>query len=201
MVNLIRRDLVVQKWQIYIFIPFILVFVISNVPPVLTFLVSSTFIPYNALTYDERAETDRLLNSLPYTREQIIASRYVGAAFYMVISIILTSFLLYVFQKSFTFSHIVIGAGLFLTFVALTLPIYLIVKQGNVTLFILIGLILSVWLIGPIVSFVMRNFPGFVELITSLSTSMMYVVGTAFVLVLYVLSWGTSLFIYNRKVF
>lgn len=48
---------------------------------------------------------------------------------------------------------------------------------------------------------VMRNLRGFVGLITSLSISMMYVVGTAFVIILYVLSWATSLFFYNRNVF
>lgn len=200
-INLIKRNVIVQKWQIYIFIPFILFFVIGNVPPVLTFLVACTFIPFNALTYDERAKTDILLNSLPYTRKEIIASRYIGAAVYMVISLAITSGVLYIFQKPFTLTHIVIGAGLFLTFVALTLPIYVLVKQGNVTLFILIGFIVSVWLIGPVVSFITNNFPGFVEFIISLSNSSLYLVGFIAVILLYILSWGISTLVYERKVF
>ena len=52
-----------------------------DVHPVLTFIVASVFIPFNTYAYDEKAETNILLNSLPYTRNEIIASRYLGAVF------------------------------------------------------------------------------------------------------------------------
>src|SRR5690625_7695346 len=73
MFNLMRRDLIIQKWQLLVFIPFILVFILTNSHPILTFLVSSFYIPFNAYYYDEKAETNILLNSLPYTRKEIIA--------------------------------------------------------------------------------------------------------------------------------
>ena len=79
MFNLIRRDVILQKRQLLFFIPFILFFIFTNSHPVLTFLVASIFIPFNAYAYDEKAETNVLLNSLPYTRKEIIASRYLGA--------------------------------------------------------------------------------------------------------------------------
>lgn len=200
MVNLVKRHLIVQKWQIYTFIPFVLVFVLSNVPPILIFLVVSIFIPYNALTYDERAETDKLLNSLPYTRKEIIASRYMGAIVYMIFSLVITSFLLHLFQKPFTFVDLVMGAGLFLVFVALTFPVYVFIKQGNITLFILIGLILSVWLVRPTVAFMTTNYPELITVITTISKSSMYIIGSIFVMLLYCLSWWLSLYLYERKV-
>lgn len=91
MFHLIKRDVILQKKQLLIFIPFILFFIFMDVHPVLTFLVASVFIPFNTYAYDEKAETNILLNSLPYTRKEIIASRYLGAIFYMSIAIVLTS--------------------------------------------------------------------------------------------------------------
>jgi len=99
LVNLIRRDLILQKNQLLIFIPFILVFVITDSPPILTILVASIFIPFNALGFDEKVESHILLNSLPYTRKEIIASRYIGALIYMIFSIGAVSFLLFIFDK------------------------------------------------------------------------------------------------------
>ena len=65
MFNLIRRDVIIQKRQLLIFIPFILIFIISDKHPALIFLVASIIIPYNTYTHDEKAETNILLNSLP----------------------------------------------------------------------------------------------------------------------------------------
>lgn len=201
MVNLIKRDLIVQKWQLLFFIPFILVFVIADIPPVLTFLVSSIFIPFNTLTYDERADTDILLNSLPYTRKEIIASRYLGAIVYSALSIGLVSFLLFLFQRSFTVKDILIGVGMFLLFVAISFPIYFFVKHGNVTLFLLIGFLVIAWLSGPIVSFIMKHFPEFVNYVISLSEFHMFLLGFVIVVIFYILSWIITAFIYERKVF
>lgn len=201
MVNLIKRDLIVQKWQLLFFIPFILVFVIADMPPVLTFLVSSIFIPFNTLTYDERADTDILLNSLPYTRKEIIASRYLGAIVYSALSIGLVSFLLFLFQRSFTVKDILIGVGMFLLFVAISFPIYFFVKHGNVTLFLLIGFLVIAWLSGPIVSFIMKHFPEFVNYVISLSEFHMFLLGFVIVVIFYILSWIITAFIYERKVF
>lgn len=201
MVNLIKRDLIVQKWQLLFFIPFILVFVIADMPPVLTFLVSSIFIPFNTLAYDERADTDILLNSLPYTRKEIIASRYLGAIVYSALSIGLVSFLLFLFQRSFTVKDILIGVGMFLLFVAISFPIYFFVKHGNVTLFLLIGFLVIAWLSGPIVSFIMKHFPEFVNYVISLSEFHMFLLGFVIVVIFYILSWIITAFIYERKVF
>lgn len=201
MVNLIKRDLIVQKWQLLFFIPFILVFVIADMPPVLTFLVSSIFIPFNTLTYDERADTDILLNSLPYTRKEIIASRYLGAIVYSALSIGLVSFLLFLFQRNFTVKDILIGVGMFLLFVAISFPIYFFVKHGNVTLFLLIGFLVIAWLSVPIVSFIMKHFPEFVNYVISLSEFHMFLLGFVIVVIFYILSWIITAFIYERKVF
>ena len=45
MLNLIKRDAISEKKQLYVFIPFMLFFILMQVPPILTFLVVSIYIP------------------------------------------------------------------------------------------------------------------------------------------------------------
>ena len=65
MLNLIKRDVILQKRQLLLFIPFILVFILLGAPPVLIFLVASIFIPFNTNAIDEKHETKILLKYLP----------------------------------------------------------------------------------------------------------------------------------------
>ena len=132
MFNLIRRDVILQKRQLLLFIPFIVFFIIMDANPALIFLVASLIIPFNTYAYDEKAETNILLNSLPYTRTEIIASRYLGAIIYMVLAIGVTSLTLFAFNKPFTMTDIAIGSGLFLLFAAFTFPLFYIFKPGYI---------------------------------------------------------------------
>src|SRR5699024_11880079 len=113
MINLIRRDLIIQKWQLLFFIPSILVFALTYMPAILIIIVASIFIPFNTLYYDERAETNILLISLPYTRKEIIASRFLGVIVYLCVSIMIVSLLLLLFQKSITLTYIISSNVLF----------------------------------------------------------------------------------------
>lgn len=201
MFNLIRRDIILQKRQLLIFIPFIFVFVIMSVSPALTFMVASIFIPFNAFGYDEKAETNILLNSLPYTRTEIIASRYLGAVLYMILSIGLTILALFVFNKPFGLTDILIGSGLFLLFAALTFPLYYIFKPGYITTIVLISFILLTWISRSIVIFMEKHLTEVIHFLSSLSMSTLYMVATVSIIVIYLISWGISTLIYQRKVF
>ncbi|WP_096186385.1 ABC-2 transporter permease [Evansella halocellulosilytica] len=201
MFNLIRRDVIIQKRQLLIFIPFILFFIIMGAHPALTFLVASIFIPFNTYGYDEKVETNILLNSLPYTRTEIIASRYLGAIVYMVLAIGVTSVALFAFNKPFSFTDIAIGSGLFLLFAALTFPLFYIFKQGYITTVVIISFILLTWMAGPVVSFINENLTAITAFIVNLSIPVLYMGATIIIMFVYALSWGITNIIYKRKAF
>jgi len=201
MFNLIRRDLIIQKYHILIFIPFILFFIIMNSHPALIFLVASIFIPFNTFGYDEKVKTNILLNSLPYTRNEIIASRYIGAIVYMLLSIGLTSLALYLFNKPFTITDIAIGCSLFLLFVAFTFPLFYVLKPGHITTVVLISFIILAGIGPPIVMFLAEHLTAITRFINALSMTEIYIAGTVIVMVAYALSWGLTTFIYQRKAF
>lgn len=201
MFNLIRRDVILQKRQLLIFIPFIFFFIIMGAQPALIFLVASIFIPFNTYAYDEKAETNILLNSLPYTRREIIASRYLGALLYMILSIGIASLALLAFNKPFSITDIAIGSGLFLLFAAFTFPLFHLFKSGYITTVVLISFLLLTYLSGPIVSFINENLTVITDFIFSLSTQILYMGAAAVILTFYAVSWGVTTVIYQRKAF
>jgi len=201
MLNLIKRDVILQKRQLVLFIPFILVFILVGAPPVLIFLVASIFIPFNTYAYDEKVETNILLNSLPYTRTEIIASRYLGAIVYMILSIGVTSLALLAFNKHFTISDIAIGSGLFLLFAAFTFPLFQIFKQGYITTVILISFILLTWISRPIALYMNEHLATIIDFVDNTSVTVLYIGATFFIMLIYIISWGMTNSIYQRKAF
>lgn len=201
MFNLIRRDVILQKKLLLTYIPFIGFFIFMDSHPVLIFLIVSIFIPFNTYAYDEKAETNILLNSLPYTRKEIIASRYLGAIIYMVLSVGITSIALFVFNKPFTVTDLAMGSGLFLLFAALTFPLFYIFKSGHITTVVLISFILLAG-VGPhIVSFLAEHLTAITDFIASLSIPTLYTGAAAVIVILYAASWGVTTVIYQRKAF
>lgn len=169
--------------------------------PALIFLVASIFIPFNTYAYDEKAETNILLNSLPYTRKEIIASRYFGAIIYMVLAIGVTSLALFVLNKSFTMTDMAIGSGLFLLFASFTFPLFHIFKPGYITTVVLISFIVIAG-VGPhIVLFIAERLTVITDFILNLSRSALYTGAAVAILTLYAASWGITTVIYQRKAF
>ena len=201
MFNLIKRDVILQKKLLLTYIPFIALFIIMDKHPALVFLVASIFIPFNAHAYDEKAETNILLNSLPYTRKEIIASRYLGAVVYMMLAIGVTSFAFFVFNKTFTLTDIAIGGGLFLVFAACTFPLFYIFKPGHITTVVLVIFLLSAGIGPSIVMFLAERLTAITDFIVYLSVPTLYTGATLAIMVVYVISWGITTFIYQRKVF
>lgn len=198
MFNLIKRDLILQKKQIIIYMLVSIAFILLDKHhPAFIFLVTSIFIPFNTHAYDEKTETNILLNSLPYTRTQIIAARYIGAVVYMLLAMGWTSIGFIIFGKSFTLPDISIGIGLFLTFVALAYPLFYIFKSGNISIILLIGFLIFSALSSFIVPFLSQH----ATFLMQLTEVTLYISGAMFVTLVYLLSWGITHSVYKRKAF
>ncbi|MDX8046519.1 ABC-2 transporter permease [Gracilibacillus sp. S3-1-1] len=201
MFNLIRRDVILQKWQLIIFIPCVAFFIMMGSHPALTFLVAAIFIPFNAFFYDEKAETNILLNSLPYTRKTIIASRYIGAIVYMGLGIGVTCLALLIANTSYTLTDIAIASGLFFVFASFTFPLFYILKPGYISTVVMLSFLVLAG-IGPrTVLYLIDKLPVITDFINSLSMSVIYTGSTLIVMFLYVISWVFTTIVYQRKAF
>lgn len=201
MFNLMKRDLIIQKKQLLLYVPFILFFTVMDSHPVLIFLVVSLFIPFNALAYDEKADVNVLLNSLPYKRKQIIASRYIGSLLYMAVGIGAASLVLLLAGKPFTLTHISLGLGLYLLFSAMTFPMFYILKPGYTFPLVMISFFLFVGGGPPLFRLISDSLQGVIHNVMSLPMPTILTGFLSFALILYGLSWAISATIYERKAF
>lgn len=203
MFNLIKRDLIIQKVQLVLFVPCItfLILIGSHLPDFYIFMFAGIFIPINAYSYDEQAETNILLNSLPYTRKQIIASRYIGAIFYMALSIGLASTLFYLFGRSFMLTDIAIGAAITFILFAFTFPLFYLLKPGYIGTVILVGIVLITILSPHAVTFLQDYLIPIVHYLECISTSTLYLGSAGFIVIVYTVSWLFSQTVYQRKAF
>jgi ABC-2 type transport system permease protein len=203
MFNLIKKDFVIQKSQILLFIPFIIFFAVfgDHMSPAFIFLLAGAYIPLNGYIYDEQVESNILLNSLPYTRKEIISAKYIGAIAYMILAIAVASIILYVFNFDFTIGDITIAMGLFFIFSAFAFPLFYILKPGYIGAVALVGMIISAIVLPPLFRFLTEHLTTITDFLTSLSTTTIYLSGAAISIGLYLISWMVSQFIYQRKVF
>ncbi|WP_052255986.1 ABC-2 transporter permease [Salinicoccus sp. YB14-2] len=199
MVYLLRRDLILQKKLLWLYIPFILIFVFTWSSPFLIFTVAALYIPYNALAYDEQVNSDKLLNSLPYTRLEITLYRYLGTLFYTLVSVLIVSLILILFDKPFTLFDIGIGVSFFLVIASFTYPLFQVFKQGNITTIIIVAFVLSVGLLSSISEYI-SGFGSFLSG-SSISGSILFSGLMLSVLIIYFLSWLITYSIYSKKDF
>lgn len=201
MLNLIRRDVILQKKQLLVFIPFVLFFVLMGVPPILTFFIASIYIPFNAYAYDEKSDANILLNSLPYTRKEVIAARYIGAIVFMILATGLAAVTMLVFEQSFSLTDTAIGAGSFLIFGALTFPLFYILKQGYITLVLMFVIIVGAGISPVVVRFLAEHLTAITNFIIETSNTVLYTGAAVITVVLYAASWIFTTVIYQRKAF
>lgn len=203
MFNLIKKDFIIQKSQIFLFIPVLIFFAIfgRHMSPAFIFFIASFYIPMNGYIYDEQVESNIFLNSLPYTRKEIVTAKYIGAIVYMIVSIGLASIILYIFNYGYMMRDMAIAAGLFFVFAAFVFPLFYILKPGYIGTAVLIGVILTAVILPPIIRFLAEHFTTITNFLTSQSAATLYLSGAVIAIVLYLLSWMVSQFMYQRKAF
>ncbi|PAD21659.1 ABC-2 transporter permease [Terribacillus saccharophilus] len=202
MLNLIRRDFIIQKWQLLVFVLVILFFVLlGRQDPAFIFLLASVIIPINTIAYDEKAETNILLNSLPYTRSEIIASRYLGTIVFIILATGVTSVLLYVFDRNFSITDIAISSSLALLLLSFYLPMSYIIKPGYNFPIAFISFLLLAGIVPPIVSYLGENLTSVTDFLLNLSVPILYISALLLGFAIYATSWGITTIIYRRKAF
>lgn len=201
--NLIRKDMIIQKVQILFFIPFILVIsVFANLfHPVVIFLLAGAYIPINGIHFDAMVNSNILLNSLPYTRKEIVSAKYIGAVVYMVVFIAFAGVTLFIANYDFSIHDITVALSLSLILIAVVFPLFYLLNPALIGSLILISLAVMAAILPSVFNYVASNFTAITEFFTGLSKGTMYLGGVVIVIGLYMLSWLVSQHIYRQKVF
>lgn len=204
MVNLIFKDILIQKKMILFYIVTITLYLLIDVSLVrIGFLYSLVFITMS-FSYDEKDNANILLNSLPYTRKQIVSSKYIGSLIYTSLIIIITylgNFFLNGKEALFLWKDLLIIIGLVMVAMSFILPICY--KFKTQSLMIAAGTLFGIYMV--IIKFL---FPSLndtlrepIQKFLTLQETQMYFVAILTIIILYVGSWLLSIRIYARKVF
>lgn len=204
MVNLILKDILIQKKIILLYIVTIILYLLIDVSLVrIGFIYSLVFITMS-FSYDEKDNANILLNSLPYTRKEIVSSRYIGSLIYTSLIIIITylgNFFLNGKETLFLWKDILIIIGLVMVAMSFILPICY--KFKTQSLMIAAGTLFGIYMV--IIKYL---FPSLndtlrepIQKFLTLQETQMYFVAILTIIILYVGSWLLSIRIYTRKVF
>lgn len=202
MFNLIRRDFIIQKRQLLMYVLLVLFFdLLGRHDAAFIFLLASIIIPVNTIAYDEKPETNILMNSLPYTRNEIIASRFLGTIVFIMLATGVTSVLMYVFNRSFSTTDIAISSSLALLLLSLYLLMSYIIKPGYSAPTALVSFLVLAGIVPPIVSYLGERLTSVTDFLLNLPVPIFYTSALLLGIVFYGTSWSVTSFIYRRKAF
>ena len=79
MLNLIRKDIVLQKGTLLILLPALFFYLLVGKSDIWVGVIFCIAIIMQSFALDEKSSTNLFLNSLPYTRKEIVSSKYIVA--------------------------------------------------------------------------------------------------------------------------
>ncbi len=204
MLNLILKDILIQKSTLIIYIATILLYLLVNVSPVFIVFVYSVVFILNAFSSDEKDNANILLNSLPYTRKEIVSSKYIGALIFTGLFICYTYLANYLLNGTVVlilWKEILLNMGLVMIAISFILPISYKFKTKYLT-------IICIALVGIYMVVINYFVPNFNDRLRTLVQNFMtvqelqlYLFATIITVLLFISSWLLSIRIYERKAF
>ncbi|MGE7946003.1 ABC-2 transporter permease [Lysinibacillus sp. NPDC093688] len=203
MFNLVLKDILIQKKLIPFYLATIILYLLIDASLVKIGIIYSLVSIMNAFSYDEKDNANILLNSLPYTRKEVVNSKYIGALIFTSIFIIFTyvsNFLLNREEAMFLWQDILLIIGLVMVGVSFMFPFSYKFKSQY--------LLMALIALFGIYMLTIKIFPNFNNILgdliskfITLQETQMYLVAILTIVILYIGSWLLSIRIYERKAF
>lgn len=180
----------------------ILVLSLFQGPSIYIGFLFSIAIIMSAFASDEKTSINTLLNSLPYTRKEIVSSKYIGAFIFLSL-VVFTIFIgnLVIHKEITIWKEILFIVCLVMVTISLFFPFSYKFKSQ----YLLIGTLVLFVLYLTVVNFIFQNINDkireFVGMLLALQSSQLYLLVGCIVTALYVCSWLLSIRIYSKKIF
>ena len=123
MFNLIRKDIIIHKFTFMILIPVLLVYLMMDISSVWLGFIISIAIIMTTFAADEKSSINKFLNALPYTRKEIVSSKYISAlvlTFIVVFGIFIGTFTMH--KEIIDWKEMMLVISLVLIFVSFAFP-------------------------------------------------------------------------------
>lgn len=202
MFNLIRKDILLQKTTLMILLPGLFVYLILEASSIWVGILFSIAIIMNAYTTDEKSSINMLLNSLPYTRREIVSSKYIGAIIFTC-AIVFIIFIgnLIIHQEIVAWKNLLFIVSVVMVAISLLFPFSYKFKSQYMLIASLVSFGAYLVVINSFIPNLTDKIRGFVQTLLTLQAPQFYLIIGLSVLVLYACSWLLSIRIYGKKVF
>lgn len=199
--NLIRKDLYLQRKILMILLPFLFLYLFIDASSIWIGIVFSSVIILQSFSTDEKASIHMLLNSLPYTKKEIVSSKYIGAIVFTMI-VLLTIFIgtILIHQEIPKWTELFYILAVVIVFFSFAFPFSYLFNSN----FLVIGfaMLFAIYLIllkyVPTINDQIRKF---VQIMVSAEHIEPYIFTCLSILLIYFLSWLISIKIYMKKEF
>lgn len=202
MVNLIKKDFIIHKNMLLIMLLGIVAYMFVDTSAMLNGIIFTFAIVMHIFSADETKPIQMLLSSLPYTRKEVVTSKYIAAIVYLLLVIgviVITNYLIN--QQLPDWKAFLIVIGIVMLLVSFIFP-FSYKFSSKFLLFAGIG-VFVVYLF--VLNFLIPNLHDEIRSMTAKllqfnDIQIMFGVGVA-LCILYLLSWLVSVKIYEKKVF
>lgn len=212
MYNLIRKDFILQKYLMLFYLFIAIFYTMTDMSMGLVITVLSVFFTINSHYYDEKGKNNVLINSLPFSRKQIIASKYIGVLIFLFITTLIIWLIRFICQdivsNSMTggsITELLTSYAIAILFVSFYFPFFYRFPNRILLSGFSILVIMMVALGKTIVSRfgnVMSDFINGIQAFSSqFSTTGLYISAFVITILIFSSSWFLTLKIYENKDF
>ncbi|MGG4438656.1 ABC-2 transporter permease [Priestia megaterium] len=212
MYNLIRKDFILQKYLMLFYLFIAIFYTMTDMSMGLIITVLSVFFTINSHYYDEKGKNNVLINSLPFSRKQIIASKYIGVLIFLFITTLIIWLIRFICQdivsNSMTggsITELLTSYAIAILFVSFYFPFFYRFPNRILLSSFSILVIMMVALGKTIVSRfgnVMSDFiNGIQTFFSQFSTTGLYISAFVITILIFSSSWFLTLKIYENKDF
>ena len=204
MLNLIKKDFILQKNLMFVYLIVLALFLSSDFNFSFVIALVSTLILFNSQYYDEKEKAHILINSLPYTRKEIVSSKYIGGLLFTLCLIpigYVGTFFLGDTVLSSPVRSIIMGFLIVMVVSSFFLPFFYKFTQQYLLIAFSILLALSFFLYSKLSQFIAKHFGEFIAFYEGINDGVLLGSIAAIAISCYALSWMLSIKIYQKKAF
>nr|WP_106782820.1 ABC-2 transporter permease [Lysinibacillus timonensis] len=202
MFNLVRKDIVLQKNTLLILLPFLFVYLFVGTSTVWVGILFCIAIIMQAFSMDEKTPVHLLLNSLPYTRKEIVSSKYIST-FIFTLLVLVTIFMgnLIIHREIIQWEQLLIIIGSVTIFISFAFPFSYLFKSQYLLIASIVVFVLYFIIVNSFIPDLNDRVREVIQWVLSIDNSLLYLGVILSVVLLYIFSWMVSIRIYSRKVF
>lgn len=204
MFNLMRKDFILQKDRLIIYLGLLLFYLWSDFYIVISVGFITSLFVMNSHYYDEREKINIMLNSLPYTRKEIVSAKYIEAIIVTAIVLIFTIIGKSIFDGtliSVTMEEIILCFIGTMIFTAIYLPFFFKFTQQYLLVAFAMLFVIVVMVARIVIDWFSPSLTKMIQFLKSLPAIELYSIAIIVVILFYAISWMLSIRIYSKKAF